>query len=248
MLKRILASLGLFTLAFTLLYFADSLPIQDSRIHGPIIKNKNGQSTNWSGYAVFNSGTASDVKGTWVVPSLSCTSTNTYSSAWIGFDGYNNSTVEQTGTEHDCSSGSPSYYAWYEMYPKPGYIVPLTIKAGDTINAEVKFTGRGTFILTLTDVTTGKTYSTTQKSNKAQLASSEWIMEAPWSGGVLPLANFGTANFSNSNTTMNGVTKTISGFTFDRIDMVNSSGAFKDQTSGLNSNGDAFSVTWVSSN
>lgn len=248
MVKRILTSLAFFGLVFGFFWLASfSLPTLDSRIHGPMIKNKNGQSTNWSGYAVYNSGTASDVKGTWIVPAVSCTGTNTYSSAWIGFDGYNDGTVEQTGTEQDCSSGAPRYYAWYEMYPKPGYIVPLTVNANDTIVGEVKYTGRGTFILTLTDTTTGKSFFTTQKSNKAQLLSSEWIMEAPWSGGVLPLANFGVANFSNSNTVMNGKTGVIGNFTNDQINMVGSNG-LKASTSILNSTGDGFSVTWVSSN
>jgi hypothetical protein len=41
-----------------------------------------------------------------------------YSSFWVGFDGDTTATVEQTGSEADCSSGSPVYYGWYEMYPK----------------------------------------------------------------------------------------------------------------------------------
>ncbi len=33
------------------------------------------------------------------------------SSFWIGLDGYNNSTVEQTGSEVDCSGSTPEYYS-----------------------------------------------------------------------------------------------------------------------------------------
>lgn len=244
-LKSFLLSSALFLLVAFIL--AAKTEIRDTRVHGPIIKNKNGTSTNWSGYAVYNSGASTDVKGSWVVPGLTCPSgQTTYSSAWVGIDGYNTNTVEQTGTEHDCSNGTSSYYAWYEMYPKPGFKVPLTISQGDVITAEVKFQGRGSFTLTLTDTTTGKSYTTNQKSTKAQLGSAEWIMEAPWSGGVLPLADFGTDNYSAGTANVGGHSGTIGSFpTIDRIDMVQSDGVtLKDQTSALNSSGNSFSVTW----
>lgn len=216
----------------------------DARSHGPIIKNKNGSSLNWAGYAAYN-GTSSDVKGTWVVPSVSCTNTSTYSSSWVGLDGYNDSSVEQTGTEHDCINGSPSYYAWYEMYPKPGYIAPIAVNAGDTMTAEVKFTGRGNFALTITNVTKGTSFTTNQRMNKAQRLSAEWITEAPWSGGVLPLANFGTMNFSNA--LVDGQTIQGSPLTKDQINMVASDGTtLKAQTSSLDGTGAGFSVTWKS--
>lgn len=249
---QVLKKYSLSSIVFLLAVFilGSNVASIDTRIHGPILKNSNGTSTNWSGYAVYNSGASTDVKGSWVVPGLTCPSgQNTYSSAWVGIDGYNTNTVEQTGTEHDCTNGSSSYYAWYEMYPKPGYKVPLVINQGDTMTAEVKFQGRGSFTLTITDVTTGKSYTTSQRSNKAQLGSAEWIMEAPWSGGILPLSNFGTANYSASTATVGGNTGSIGSFsTIDRIDMVQPDGVtLKDQTSSLNSAGDAFSVTWKSS-
>lgn len=230
MLKKILAGVSAITL---LLAFALQVSASAVRTHGPIIKNKNGTSTNWSGYASTTGG-ATDVTGSWVVPNLTCTAgQNTYSSAWVGIDGDGSSTVEQIGTEHDCINGQPSYYAWYEMYPKPGRKIPVTVSAGATMNARVRYAGNGNFVLTLNG------YSTTQKSMKAQRASAEWIMEAPWSGGVLPLANFGTIGF-------NGPVGTYSNL--DRIDMVNSSGSLKAQTSALDSTGTNFSVTWKSSN
>src|SRR5690349_12425752 len=66
-------------------------------------------SSNWAGYVVENSssqkGAVSDVKGTWTVPTLSCSSTNSYSAAWVGIDGFTDRTVEQIGTEQDCLNG-----------------------------------------------------------------------------------------------------------------------------------------------
>ena len=80
----------------------------------------------------------------------------TYSAEWVGIDGYNSNTVEQIGTELDITNGTPSYYAWYEMYPsdsynitsdttKTGAIVPnssFTVKPGNTISASVVYRRR----------------------------------------------------------------------------------------------------------
>jgi hypothetical protein len=228
-----------------------ALPAQSLAFsHGPLIRVRQGTSSNWAGFAALTSllnpqaNVVNSVKGSWVVPTLTCGSTSTYSSAWVGMDGYSNSSVEQTGTEHDCSNGTSSYYAWYEMYPKPGYKVPLAVKAGDTITAEVAYNNtRGQFTLTLQNTTTGKSYSTVQRSNKAARSSAEWVVEAPWSGGVLPLANFGTLSLSNS--LVNGVAVGASGLATDKIDMVSSDSSYtKASTSALTNNAN-FNVTWL---
>lgn len=223
---------------------------QDAQTFAPRIRLKNGTSLNWAGYAVETnlstpqSNAVSDVKGSWVVPSVTCGSTNTYSATWVGIDGYSDNSVEQTGTEQDCVIGQPRYYAWYEMYPKPSFRINLPVKAGDTINAEVQYIN-GKFILTLTDASSG-TFTTTQKSN-AQRQSAEWITEAPWSGGILPLANFGIQYFTNAGLTLNGQSGTISSVgQYDAITMTNSSGTAKATPSSLSSDGSSFSITWNS--
>ena len=160
-------------------------------------------------------------------------------------DGYSNSTVEQTGTEHECYNGQASYYAWYEMYPKPGCKISLAVRAGDVMVGEVKFIGQGKFVLSLKNLTTGKSYTTTQKSNQAVRQSAEWIVEAPWSGGVLPLANFGIEPFSNAFATISNQTGPISSFAYDKIDMYASDGVtVKALTSSPSTDGTGFSVTW----
>lgn len=230
--------------------------VSASTFHGPRIILKNGTSTNWSGYASVlgslsspTSGVVSDIKGSWTVQAVDCSlaATNTYSSAWVGIDGYTSSSVEQLGTEHDCINGQPQYYAWYEMYPKPGYkITKLSVQPGDVMTGEVQYTGNGNFVLTLSS--SRGAFKTTQKSNKALRSSAEWVVEAPWSGGVLPLANFGTLPFSSSSAIINGVAGAINAFTYDKMDMGSSPTTLKDQTSPLTSTGDGFSVTWISSN
>lgn len=78
----------------------------------PRTHNKNGTSTNWSGYAVETnlgspqSNVVTDVKGTWVVPTVSGTGTS-YCAVWVGIDGYGSPSVEQIGTDSDLSSPRP---------------------------------------------------------------------------------------------------------------------------------------------
>src|SRR5262249_16810121 len=83
-------------------------------------------SSNWSGYAdqtnlnTPQNGAVTAVSGSWVVPSVVAgSSRSSYSSFWVGIDGYSSNSVEQIGTDSDVINGVPTYYAWYEMYPNP---------------------------------------------------------------------------------------------------------------------------------
>lgn len=216
--------------------------------YGPRIKNQYGDSTNWAGYAVTGTdGSVTNVKGSWTVPAVDCTSTpSSYSASWIGIDGYSSSTVEQIGTSSNCRGTTPEYYAWYEFYPKFAYYAPITVTAGDVMSAEVNYKGKGQFVATITNTETGQTFSKTGKVPQAKRSSAEWIIEAPWSGGVLPLANFGTADFGPSYATVNGVSGNIGSFgSTESITMVSYSGVIKAQPSTLSGEGN-FSVQWVS--
>src|SRR5262249_43602408 len=141
-------------------------------------------------------------------------------------------------------------------YPAPAVNLGLTIHPGDTISASVTAASATQFVVSLTDVTTGQSFSSTQTAPQAQRASAEWIQEAPSSfAGVLPLANFGTINFSGANATINGTTGPAdngwSGTGLYQINMINRNGSLKDTTSALSDSGSpptsSFSVTWVSS-
>jgi hypothetical protein len=135
------------------------------------------------------------------------------------------------------------------MYPKWSVnIKSLNINPGDTISAEVKYIGNNKFSLSITDVTTGQTYTTTQKG-KAKRQSAEWIVEAPSStGGVLPLANFGSDVFTSCYATVAGATGSVNDVRWqnDAITMVSSGGALKAQPSELSPDGTSFGVTWYS--
>lgn len=220
--------------------------------HHGRLKIKQGLSTNWSGYAAQTSllspvsGSVSFVQGDWVVPTLTCTSTTTYSSAWVGIDGYSSPTVEQLGTGHDCYRGKATYYVWYEMYPKAMRKVNLKVNPGNSIHAQVSYLGNRKFQLILKNLTTGTSFSTIQRAN-ALRQSAEWVAEAPSSYlGVLPLANFGTINFSNSQATINSHTGPINdpAWENDPITMVTSSLITKAIPSSLDTTGEGFSVAW----
>ena len=208
--------------------------------------------TNWAGYAVATdlnspqSGAVSDVSGTWVVPSVTGSSSrDTYSSVWVGIDGYatTSNTVEQIGTESDYSSGQPVYYAWYEMYPAYPVTLNMTIQPGDTIHAEVRYldsaAGSDRFQLTLTDTPpTGRgapaTFTKALTITGDERSSAEWIVEAPSSGTrTLPLADFSAATITDASATLNGETGPIDAFGgISQIDM-GSAYSTKAATSGL---------------
>src|SRR5579883_915331 len=196
-------------------------------------------STNWSGYAATGS-TYTSVSTSFTQPSVDCSKGNGYSSFWVGLDGYSSNTVEQTGTEADCSGGAASYYAWYEMYPKFPVTYSNTVRPGDSITESVSFSGSSSFTLTLSDSTQGWSRTVTKKLTNAKRSSAEVIAEAPYSGGVLPLADFGKVSFSGS--TVNG--STLSNFNPVGIDMVSSSGTPEATVSSLS--GGSFSITWNS--
>ena len=215
-------------------------------------------SSNWSGYAVSTgAGSVTDVKGSWIEPSLhSPSAANTYSAFWVGIDGYNSSTVEQIGTDLDTNaSGQAVYYAWYEMYPSSPVDLSMTIHPGDQMSGEVKYTGSSKFTLTLTDVTTNATYSTSQTLKSAKESSAEWIAEAPSSSkGVLPLADFGTVSFSAASATISGTTGPINSTAWPSgnpisITMVGSSGTEAYPSSLVDTSGtSAFSVSFAAQN
>jgi len=184
---------------------APTAPAETSQVsprqHRPmqlLSKDTPNVSTNWSGYAVTGSSFTQSL-GSWVVPTVDCKVTpNTYASFWVGLDGFNSDTVEQTGTDSDCNGVKPTYYAWYEFYPNPSIIITsLTVSPGDIISAAVNYSS-GQFVTTITDMTTGKSFSKSGTVSGAERSSAEWIAEAPCctsTGGILPLSDFGTVAF-----------------------------------------------------
>jgi hypothetical protein len=228
-------------------------------------------SGNWSGYAVPSeagggSDTFSNVEGTWAIPTVTGGRGTTYSSAWVGLDGYDNGTVEQIGTEQDWTGRAQSNYVWFEMYPSGAYeIEGFPCNPGDVISAQVHYVGPTTvqegrgrnavsvqesvFQLSIENVTRNVSYtvpaSYTTVATSAR-ASAEWILEAPSSRQVLPLADFGTAIFTDctaTSTRSGGQPVAISFWTPDPLTMIDGTSGVATPSS-LTENGTAFDVTW----
>ena len=220
------------------------------------------ESENWAGYAVTASNySVSNVTASFIVPTVN-TGGNSYAAFWVGIDGFNDGTVEQTGiiaepTGHGPHS-STEYQVWYEFYPAAPVYASFTAAPGDSVYATVSYDNQTEYFTTCISVSSSTghvgTFSHSQTVSGAQDDSAEWIVEAPASGGeILPLADFGTAYFGYSNTgiantnyaTISGVHDPIGSFTSaTEIIMVSSSGVPEATPSALSSNGTSFSVTY----
>jgi Peptidase A4 family len=209
-------------------------------------------SDGWSGYAVTGlKDSVTAVSGSWIVPTATCGAAgekNTGASFWVGIDGYTSATVEQTGTDADCSRGSPKYYAWYEFFPLPGVtITSLVVEPGDLMTASVTYDGTE-FTATITDERSGETFSIAKAVPEARRDSAEWIAE----DNSYLFTDFGTVLFGQNESgaaptceaTLNGVTDPIGGFrSYHAIFLSGStSGSFSAVPSALYPDGGSFSV------
>ena len=112
------------------------------------------------------------------------------------------------------------------------------------INASVQYVS-GVYTLTITNATTG-TSATETVNGSFTNSSAEWIVEAPSSGGILPLANFGTVSFSNVKYNGAALTSSNQAIAIN----ISSFGGLQTSTNNVTTSattGTGFSVTWLSS-
>jgi len=190
-------------------------------------------SGNWSGYELANFQTGqkhTQAQMTWVVPTVTygqssdSISSSEYSANWVGIGGFcenrlcfkADKTLIQLGTEQDVApDGTTQYYAWYEMLPAAETPLPANyvVKAGDTITASLACASACSartqkWRLTMSNQT--ENWKWTQSfSYASSMLSAEWIEEAPYEGGVLPLADFAAASFSAAGGVNNGQTPSL---------------------------------------
>jgi hypothetical protein len=220
------------------------------------VRNGTVTSTNWGGYAVQSASKFTNVEGSWVEPSVTCSSsTHQYAAFWVGIDGYSSDSVEQLGTDSDCDGrNKPSYYGWYEMYPAGSVDLSTSeypVKAGDTLTASVSVSGTS-FTLAISS-SEGWKFSIVKSGSGLAQSSAEWIAESPeicsFRCTLAQLADFGTMNFTSAEAAVSGgADAPISSFTYDggpqEIICETSSGAVRSQPSALGSSGTSFSMTW----
>ncbi len=210
----------------------------------------------WSGYVVAtNLNSPADnsvtfVSGQWIVPALDDSSGMGYSSFWVGMDGFSNGTVEQIGMEADYFLGQPYYYGWFQLYPLGGQNFTMDILPGDVMEAQVRYDANDQFLLSLSNLTTGEMHSFTVSYPQASRATAEWVAEAPYYQGILPLADFGTVQFMNLKATIKNQTQTniASGALQDAaIIMADDANTIKAVPSGYSPTDSSFTITWLSS-
>ncbi|HYR93364.1 MAG TPA: G1 family glutamic endopeptidase [Methylomirabilota bacterium] len=199
------------------------------------------KSRNWSGY-VASGGTFTGVRGTWTVPTVAPTGTSA-DATWVGIGGATTTDLVQAGTQAVVNNGVVHYDAWIETLPQASQPVPLTIAAGDTVTVSITQQSVNFWGISMTDVTSGGSWTGTVQYTSS-VSSAEWIQEAPSTGkGVVVLDQFGTLQFTNTSTVMNGTAVTPAAAHATAVTMVNrKTGVTLATPSALGPDGTSFSV------
>ena len=234
------------TLAVATAVAASPLPV----VGGPAVATST--STYYSGYSVYLwRGSFSRVTGTWVVPKATCNGTTSVMFSWVGIDDNGAKYLEQAGTADQCLAGSltPSYYAWYEMFPKTSVPSGPALRAGDRVRTTVTVSG-STFTFKIENLTRNLTFTkAVSQAHSARLAA-YWIVESPWAGSspasIYPLTQFSPFSLVSASATANGHSGSISSSLWNlRQHWTMASGrTLKATAGGLTYTGSAFAVTW----
>ena len=201
-------------------------------------------SGNWSGFVDLGSNRGfTAVYGQWSVPTIvACEfDATTYSSFWVGLDGYNGFTdLVQDGTEHDCTDflgfNFGSYSAWEELLPNQPFSqnVALSINPGDSFwalawvgDANRQYDPNGTFAwFNMWDTTRrqGVLLSVPLNGTHYNGSTAEWIMERPLlsNGHFAELSDYSVAAMSYPEVLTSSFNwNYYTNFSFDYNDMYN---------------------------
>ncbi|HUB93126.1 MAG TPA: G1 family glutamic endopeptidase, partial [Verrucomicrobiae bacterium] len=160
----------------------------------------------------------------------------------------------QVGTIDTTTAHGESSSAFYELLPDNARaITHFAITPGDSMSASLSEVTTNIWKITITDVTTGQTYTTTKAYNSSG-STAEWIEEDPSAsvgGQPIPLDTFTPVSFTQGNVTgLNTnntyTTLTIAGSNAQPITLVSLSGQTATPVvtpSVLGSDGESFTVT-----
>jgi hypothetical protein len=178
----------------------------------------------WAGYVVRTlAASFAEVAGSWVQPRVVCNRPGSSVAFWLGLGGASGDSqaLEQVGVSADCSEGAlVSYSAWYQLFPAAPVELPLRIRPGDKLAAEVAVAASAVTVA-LRDGTTGASFSSELRMRSPETDSAEWIVEAPSACITmctqLPLADFDRFRFADATTTVAAHTGTIKDPGWNRI-------------------------------
>ena len=190
----------------------------------------------YTAYAPTPTDAFSAVSVNWTMPTVACPpGANTNAAQWPGIG--DATSVVQEGTQEFCSSGTPSYGAFCELYEvgnpieAPCSLPPSSypVSPGDAIAAAVSISG-STWTLSLTDTTKGWTFTFTTPNTSPGLSqgSAEVIAECPNSGSPPScpsdgLSNFGAVRFTGATADLDGKTAPITAFSPIALQMASGS-------------------------
>jgi hypothetical protein len=221
--------------------------------------NPQGQSMlsrTWAGYVVETDLEKTheqivSINASWTVPRIRVSSTDAFSSTWIGIGGRFDQTLIQAGTEHDSVNGNEYYSAWYELLPGNAVrITDMSVSPGDLITASITLVDADTNMWSVKVYDAGKKqgFQQTFAYNSSQV-SSEWIVESPTlDGQISSLANFGKLTFKDAYVKIGDNVGTISSFSYSQVIMTNDLSVELASVSPLSADGSGFNVTYLKSN
>jgi len=220
-----------------LIFVEPAFQVNHDIFHGPpkrAVSEGTQTSSGWSGAVVRLAQGESFrwIEGDFIVPNVDAPSDGSfYSAAWIGIDGDPGIQVMQSGVACDVqrsgSSLQPSFYLWWEWFPKPEVqIKNLPVSPGDLItivlcSTQGQGSTEGTVFIANRTVGMGTSAGLIAPDNLTLLGrSAEWIVEAPNVGGTTAkLADYGEVFFSECEAVTNtGVI--VPGGSGDNINMV----------------------------
>ncbi|MCL1976621.1 MAG: G1 family endopeptidase [Candidatus Bathyarchaeota archaeon] len=209
-------------------------------------------SLTWSGYVAASDFSSPlpeviGVNASWIVPSVSISSDNTYSSAWIGIGGQFDTSLIQIGTEHDSVNGKERYIAWYELLPDYAINIPIMISEGDMMSASINLVDKDTnlWFMQLTDVTTGESFSKSVNYNST-LLTAEWIVERPTlNGQIANLSNFGSVTFTEAYVNINHEVLPLGEVSFSQTHLTDNQNTQLTTVSQINSDGKSFTIQYI---
>lgn len=203
------------------------------------------KSHNWAGY-VDRGHTFSVVRSTWKQPRVTCTSTDAIAAFWVGLDGYRSKTVEQDGTLAYCHNGKPTYYTWWEMYPRNNVqLVHAGVQPGDKVTSSVVRHGTKYTLKVVDHTHPGNSFKKITTCATCADSSAEWIAErVTGAHGFVPLAHYTKIAFFGNKVGVGKARGSIAKYAHDAITMVNAGGSLLAGVSPLQKNGKLFFSTW----
>ncbi|MFB3889596.1 MAG: G1 family glutamic endopeptidase [Candidatus Bathyarchaeia archaeon] len=243
-----------FIFALWLILLFSSLTVLSAAVT-PFLRNLQTQSVvslDWAGYAAASSLIIQQpivvgVNGSWTVPTVSVSTFDAYSAAWVGIGGQFDATLIQVGTEHDSLNGQESYSVWYEMLPDESVTIEnVSIKPGDRIAAAISLldSDANSWLIEIDNLSNGQSFHQTFIYNSTRL-SAEWVVERPTvNNEITTLADFGNVIFTEASAQVGTTTGTIKSFPNYEIVMNNRQNTQLVEISTLSADGTSFSVTY----